>query len=196
MTSRTRRSQAASSPRYLSLIATASRSAVPPIESTRAMRAASVAGSRVNGTSMRALSAKLTTNTSSSGFEARTNDRAATSTRSRRRRMLPLLSMSSPSDTGMSSRRNNVIGCCLPFSYTVNARWSRSTTSAPRSVFTVAWSTTRRVSVRNVGVDWPAATCGTAPRTAAIPTAHHILTDPHGFGDRPGASCTWIGVAA
>ena len=71
--------------------------------------------------------------------------------------MLPLLSISSPSETGMSSRRKSVIGCRLPFSYTVNAPRSRLVTSSPRAFLTVAWSddetgfgAERRVAARGV----------------------------------------------
>ena len=97
-------------------MSTASRSAVPPIESTGAMPASSFRVSLVSGTSSRGLSAKFRTNASSSGFDARTNASAAASTRPRSVRMLPLLSMSSPIETGTSSRLNNVIGCGFPFS--------------------------------------------------------------------------------
>ena len=72
--------------------------------------------SLVNGTSTRALSLKLRTKISSCGFDARASASAAASTFGRSVRMLPLLSISSPSDTGTSSRRKSVMDCRLPFS--------------------------------------------------------------------------------
>ena len=72
------------------------------MESTRAMPASSTPASLVNGTSMRVLSLKLRTKISSCGLDARTSASAAASTFDRNVRMLPLLSISSPSETGMS----------------------------------------------------------------------------------------------
>ena len=65
--------------------------------------------SLVIGTSMRTLSAKFATKTSSSGLEARTNASAAASTLARFERMLPLLSIRRPIDTGTSSLRNSAM---------------------------------------------------------------------------------------
>ena len=66
-------------------------------------------------------SLKLTMKTSSSGFDAFTIASAADATRSRLSRMLALLSIDQPSETGTSSCRKTLISCFTPFSKTVNA---------------------------------------------------------------------------
>src|SRR5271167_4368394 len=64
--------------------------------------------------------------------------------------MLPLLSITMPSDTGTSSRLKILIGCSIPFSYTLNSFCLRSVTSLPFLSATLIGKTTRRVSARKV----------------------------------------------
>ena len=88
----------------------ASRMAVPPRESMRVSASSislmSLVKSLPCGRSRKASSLKLTTKTSSSGLESFTRASAAASTLARLSRMLPLLSMISPMETGTSSRLN------------------------------------------------------------------------------------------
>src|SRR5271170_4658697 len=137
----------------------ASRMAVPPLESMRAMPSSSFLMSLVNGTSRNASSLKLTMNTSSCGLEAFTKSREAASTLWRFSRMLPLLSTMMPSEIGTSSRRKILMGCSTPFSKTLKAFWSRSVTSLPLLSSTLTGSTTRRVPMLNVGSSDEAGDC-------------------------------------
>src|SRR5271166_1158460 len=129
----------------------ASRMAVPPRESMRAMPSSIFLMSLVNGTSRYGSSLKLTMKTSSCGFEARTKSSEAASTLCRFSRMLPLLSTMIPSEMGTSSRRKTLIGCSTPFSKTLKAFCCRSVTSLPLLSSTLTGSTTRRVPTEKVG---------------------------------------------
>ncbi len=91
----------------------ASRMAVPPRESMRAMPSSIFLMSLVSGTSRNGSSLKLTMKTSSCGLEALTKSSEAASTFCRFSRMLPLLSMIMPSEIGTSSRRKILIGCSI-----------------------------------------------------------------------------------
>src|ERR1700728_4469788 len=129
----------------------ASRMAVPPRESMRAMPSSIFLMSLVNGTSRNGSSLKLTMNTSSCGLEALTKSNEAASTLCRFSRMLPLLSTMIPSEIGTSSRRNILMGCSIPFSKTLNAFCCKSVTSLPLLSSTLTGSTTRRVPMLKVG---------------------------------------------
>src|ERR1022692_4568233 len=130
----------------------ASRMAVPPRESMR-VRASSI--SRISlvkflrlGRSRKASSLKLTTKTSSTGLESFTRAREAASTPARLMRMLPLLSIIKPSETGTSSRRKLVMRCAAPFSAIAKASRARSVTRWPLLSNTVVLQITTRVSER------------------------------------------------
>src|SRR5271165_1817897 len=89
--------------------------------------------------------------TSSWGLDSLTKSTAAVSTLERSSCMLPLLSTIMPSDTGTSSRRNNLMGCSAPFSKTLNDSCERLVTSFPLLSDTLTGRTTNRASVRKVG---------------------------------------------
>src|SRR5581483_11742647 len=74
---------------------------------------------------------------------------AAAATLARLSRMLPLLSITSPMDTGTSSCLNSVITCGVPFSATLKLFCLRSVTRCPLRSTTVVLQITRRVSTRN-----------------------------------------------
>ena len=88
--------------------------------------------------------------TSSCGLESFTRSSAATATCSRLFRMLPLLSIISPSEISTSSRLNIFSGCRTPFSYTWKADCDRLVTRCGFLSWTVTLSGTRRVSLLNV----------------------------------------------
>src|ERR1035437_1197065 len=149
----------------------ASRMAVPPRVSILSNTCSSFLMLFVNGASRYATSLKSTIKTSSCGFEALISSSAAAATFGRFSRMLPLLSMIMPIDTGTSSRLKIFSGCSTLFSNTLNADWGRVVTSLLFLSSTLACRTTSFVSSVNVGVSscggggvWAAAR---AVRTAA-----------------------------
>src|SRR5579872_5773987 len=101
--------------------------------------------------------------TSSWGLEAFTRFSAAAATRLFLSRMLPLLSIIMPSETGMSSRRKILSGCSMPFSSTLKAGCCRLVTSFPLLSTTLACTTTSRVSAVKTGTS----SCGAEPFCAA-----------------------------
>ena len=125
-----------------------------------------------------------------SGLDART-PAAAASTLDRRDRMLPLLSMSRPIETGMSSRRNSVMGWRLPFSKTENARSSRFVTRLAALVGHGGMEDDQaclRSKDRGLRADARGARAAEAPATAA---RGRQLVIARLVG--PGASCSRIG---
>src|ERR1022692_3984216 len=160
----------------------ASRMAVPPRESMR-VRASSISlMSLVKalpcGLSRKASSLKLTMKTSSSGLESLTSVSAAASTLARLSRMLPLLSMISPMETGTSSRRKTLIACAAPFSVTVKASCARVVTRRPFLSTTVVWQTTSRVSARKTAGPVCCAHNAAAIATSATPAMRNRLGTP------------------
>src|SRR6476661_1088855 len=105
--------------------------------------------SLVKGTSRKASSLKLMTHTSSCGLDSRTIAKAAASTRVRLVLILPLSSITIPSDTGTSSRRKILICCGWPFSKILKSPWLRLVSSLPLLAVTLACKTTSLVSERN-----------------------------------------------
>src|SRR5579872_28606 len=145
----------------------ASRMAVPPRESIRARPASSFFMSLVNSTSRKASSLKFTTKTSSWGLEARTRSAEAVSTFVRFSRMLPLLSMMIPIETGTSSRLKILMGWGLPFSKTLKASCVRFVISLPLLSATLTGKTTSRVSDVKTGI---------SPGSLGVPGGGGMLT--------------------
>ena len=104
--------------------------------------------------------------------------------------MLPLLSISSPMETGMSSPLKTVMGCFLPFSNTANALRSRVVTNSPRLFLTVTCRTTSRVSARNGGGCCARGAAVTASANASATATFTVRT----YCEGPGARRTSIGV--
>src|SRR5438309_9691518 len=149
----------------------ASRIAVPPRESIFVSPSSIEAALLVNGRSRYASSLKFTTNTSSFGFEALIKPMAAAATFERLSRMLPLSSISTPMDTGTSSRLNSLICCSTPFSYTLNAFCARFPRNLPFLSRTVACRTTSLVSARKTASSW---LCAPAVDPAAAQTTRML----------------------
>src|ERR1700722_4918683 len=157
----------------------ASRMAVPPRESMRAMPSSIFLISLVRGTSRKGSSLKLTMKTSSCGLEALTRSSDAVSTFWRFSRILPLLSTMMPSEMGTSSRRKILMGCSTPFSKTLKDFCDRSVISLPSLFRTLTGSTTRRESVRKVGSsegEGGAAVCAQTKQEANRDRAENLLS--------------------
>src|SRR5579885_1386540 len=90
--------------------------------------------------------------TSSCGFEAFTSASAAAATLARLSRMLPLLSIMMPIETGTSSRRKILMGCSTPFSKTLKADSGRSVTRWPFLSITLTCRSTSWIPPWNTGV--------------------------------------------
>src|SRR5450755_427860 len=148
----------------------ASRMAVPPRESMRASPSCKSLGSLVKSLSRKASSLKLTMKTSSWGLESFTKASAAASTLVRFSRMLPLLSITSPMETGTSSRLNTLICWGTPFSKTWKAFSGRFTTKWPVLSTTVACNTTSRVSTL-ITVVCPGVSAAHRPKAAKAHSA-------------------------
>src|SRR5579864_5941856 len=115
--------------------------------------------------------------TSSWGFDAFTRSSDAAATFARLSRMLPLLSMMMPIDTGMSSRRKILMVCSTLFSSTLNADSGSVVTSFPFLSSTLACTTTSRVSAVNTNSSPPAGGfAGGAPwpRSRVAESAHTL----------------------
>src|SRR5271157_305486 len=166
----------------------ASRMAVPPRESMR-VRASSIFRISLvkfwpSGRSRKASSLKLTTKTSSSGLESFTRASEAASTPARLIRMLPLLSITRPSETGTSSRRKLEMRCAAPFSAIAKASRVRSVTRCPLLSKTVVLQITTRVSARKTGACsgngagfacWPWSAQPVSRIAPAIPAANPLF---------------------
>src|ERR1700680_44409 len=114
--------------------------------------------------------------TSSWGFKAFTRSSDAAATLARLSRMLPLLSMMMPIDTGMSSRRKILMVCSTLFSSTLNADSGKVVTSFPLPSSTLACTTTSRVSVLNTNSSPAGGFPGGAlwPRSRVADSAHAL----------------------
>ena len=102
------------------------------------------------GRSRKGSSLKFTTKTSSSGLESFTSATDAASTFARLSRMLPLLSITRPIETGTSSALKTLISWGAPFSVTLNALFGKPVTRWPALSITDVWHTTSRVSARKI----------------------------------------------
>src|ERR1700674_260747 len=111
--------------------------------------------------------------TSSWGLEAFTRSSDAAATLARLSRMLPLLSMMMPIDTGISSRRKILMVCSTLFSSTLKADSPKVVTSFPLRSSTLACTTTRRVSAVNTNSSPAGGFAGGAlwPRSTLAPSA-------------------------
>src|SRR5579859_6791191 len=114
--------------------------------------------------------------TSSWGLEALTRSSDAAATLARLSRMLPLLSMTMPIDTGISSRRKILMVCSTLFSSTLKADSGKVVTSFPLLSSTLACTTTRRVSAVNTNSSPAGGFAGGAlwPRSTAADSAHAL----------------------
>src|SRR5712691_10803857 len=114
--------------------------------------------------------------TSSWGLEAFTRSSDAAATFARLSRMLPLLSMMMPIDTGISSRRKILMVCSTLFSSTLKADSGKVVTSFPLLSSTLACTTTRRVSVVNTNSSPTAGFCAVAlwPKSRVADSAHAL----------------------
>src|SRR5580658_4807078 len=100
-------------------------------------------------------------NTSSCGLDALISSSAAAATLGRFSRMLPLLSIMIPIDTGTSSRLKIFSGCSTLSSYTLNADCGRLVISLPLLSITLTCSGTSFVSlVKTAGSSGAAACAG------------------------------------
>src|SRR5579864_7149014 len=114
--------------------------------------------------------------TSSWGLEALTRSSEAAATLARLSRMLPLLSMMMPIDTGMSSRRKILMVCSTLFSKILKADSGKVVTSFPFLSSTLACTTTRRVSAVNTNSSPAGGFGGGAfwPRSRVAESAHTL----------------------
>src|SRR5713226_9561996 len=115
-------------------------------------------------------------NTSSWGLLVRTKVSAAMFTRSRLSRMLPLLSITRPTLTGMSSRLKSESFCSILSSNTRKFSCFKSGTKRPRSSTTVACSTTRLTSRRMRGSCEGGCCASARPPLHRSPAARRTVT--------------------